>query len=62
MTKRSSPAERYRTLGSMNMTGFGSRMALSSRPLACIGERGITICGLGSSRAEKHGGRGKNAL
>lgn len=37
------PDERYRILGSMKITGFGSLIAPSNKPLACIGERGITI-------------------
>ena len=37
------PDDLYNTLGSMKMTGLGSRMALSSRPLAWMGDRGITI-------------------
>ncbi len=38
-----SVAARYRTLGSKNMTGLGSRMEASSKPLACIGLLGTTI-------------------
>lgn len=38
-----STAARYRIFGSMKMTGsLLSRMAESSRPLACEGERGMT--------------------
>ena len=35
-------AVRYSTLCSMNTTGFGSRMAACSRPLASAGLDGIT--------------------
>lgn len=37
------PADLYKILGSMKITGFGSRILLSKRPLAWMGERGITI-------------------
>lgn len=36
-------ADLYKIFGSMNITGFGSRMELSKSPFACTGERGMTI-------------------
>ena len=40
---KNKPAERYRILGSIKMTGFGSRIDPKSKPFAWIGDRGTTI-------------------
>lgn len=40
-----STADRYKILGSKKITGFGSRIDASKRPLAWIGDRGMTTCG-----------------